>query len=180
VLQDIKVKNNGNIDIILGGDWNTTWDRRDVANNIDIYCMSNVPNHKNSELLENMCETFSLIDPFRALYPFKKDYTYIPFGNVRLNRSRLDFFVVSHNLIPEVTDCIIGSLVSGKMFDHKQVILSINETQTSTANVVHVSNSFLDEKLMLIDIEIAARRVAIFSLDLDSQELLIVLVAMTN
>jgi hypothetical protein len=33
------------------------------------------------------------IDPFRALYPNKRDYTYSPFGDTRLNRSRLDFFV---------------------------------------------------------------------------------------
>jgi exonuclease III len=170
VLQDIRMQNNGNPEVILGGDWNTTWDRREVANNIDIHCMSKVPNQKNSELLENMCESFSLIDPFRALYPFKKDFTYIPFGNIRLNRSRLDFFVISHNIIPEISDCTISSSVSGKMFDHKQVVLSINEKQASVTNAVHVSNSFLDEKLMCIAIEIAARRVAIYSLDLDSVE----------
>jgi hypothetical protein len=118
-----------------------------------------------------MCESFSLIDPFQALYPLRKEYTYIPFGNVRLNRSLLDFFVVSHNLIPEISDCIISNSVSGKMFDHKQVVLSINDMQARVTNGVHVSNSFLDEKLMLIAIEVAARRVAIFSLDLESRNI---------
>jgi exonuclease III len=170
VLQDIRRQSNGNPEVILGGDWNTTWDRREVANNIDIHCMSKVPNQKNSEFLEHMCESFSLIDPFRALYPFKRDYTYIPFGNIRLNRSRLDFFVVCQSFIPEISDCTISSSVSGKMFDHKQVTLSLNEKKASFTNAMHVSNSFLDENLMSIAIEIAARRVALYSLHLDSLE----------
>jgi exonuclease III len=82
----------GITNIVLGGDWNTTWDRRPVIDNIDTFCMAGLPNSKNSELLENMCTEFGLIDPYRALYPDRREYTYIPFRNVRLNRSRLDFF----------------------------------------------------------------------------------------
>jgi hypothetical protein len=63
--------NHPNISIVLGGDWNTTWDRRPLPSNIDVFSMAAIPNPKNSELLENMCTVYNLIDPFRALYPLK-------------------------------------------------------------------------------------------------------------
>jgi hypothetical protein len=34
----------GTVNLILGGDWNTTWDRRPVCDNIDTFHMSGVPN----------------------------------------------------------------------------------------------------------------------------------------
>ncbi len=113
--------NHPNIRIVLGGDWNTTWDRRPLTSNIDVSSMAAVPNPKNSELLEYMCNEYDLIDPFRALYPLKRDYTYVPFGNVRLNRSRLiDFFVISRNNVNEVSDCIIDCTVSCKLLTIKK------------------------------------------------------------
>ncbi len=48
----LAVNNNyPNISIILGGDWNTTWDRRPLTSNIDVFSMAALPNPKNSELL---------------------------------------------------------------------------------------------------------------------------------
>ncbi len=35
-----------NINIVLGGDWNTTWDRRPLTSNIDVFSMAAVPNPK--------------------------------------------------------------------------------------------------------------------------------------
>ncbi len=122
VVSDLLVNNVTNI--VLGGDWNTTWDRRPVVSNIDTFQMSGLPNPKNSELLSNICAKHKLIDPFRALYPIRKEFTYSPFGHVRLNRSRLDFFVVSETLIPNIGDCVIASSTKCKLFDHKQVSLS--------------------------------------------------------
>jgi exonuclease III len=89
-LQDLS--SNGVHNIVLGGDWNTTFDRRPIVDNIDTFHMAGLPNPKNSELLEQLCRSFSLYDPYRVLFPTRKDYTYSPFGTVRLNRSRLDFF----------------------------------------------------------------------------------------
>jgi hypothetical protein len=157
-----------NISIVLGGDWNTTWDRLPLTSNIDVFSMAAVPNPKNSELLENMCMEYDLTDPFRALYPLKRDYTYVPFGNVRLNRSRLDFFVVSRNLINEITDCIIDSTVSCKLFDHKKVTLLLNKKCNMLPPKDGISNAFLKDKQLGASVEIAARRVALFSLNMDT------------
>ncbi len=160
--------NQPNISIVLGGDWNTTWDRRPLTSNIDVFSMAAVPNPKNSELLENMCNEYDLIDPFRALYPLKRDYTYVPFGNVRLNRSRLDFFVVSRNLVNEISDCIIDSTVSCKLFDHKKVTLLLNKKRSMLPSKDGISNAFLKDKQLGTSVEIAARRVALFSLNMDT------------
>jgi exonuclease III len=119
------LRTSGVANIVVGGDWNTTWDRRPVTDNIDTFCMAGLPNTKNSELLENMCIEFGLIDPYRALYPDRREYTYIPFGNARLNRSRLDFFIITNDMLEMVHDCVINSSLKCKLFDHKCVTLNI-------------------------------------------------------
>lgn len=74
--------------VIRGGDWNTVLDPNIVSSNIDIEGLHNIPNSTNHGLLTDLCENFSLIDPFRALYPTKRDFSYVPFGNNRRNKSR--------------------------------------------------------------------------------------------
>ena len=61
-----------NHEIVLGGDWNTVWDRTAVEHNIDVFSMSALPNAKNGEYLEGLCMDFNLSDPFRTLYPGRK------------------------------------------------------------------------------------------------------------
>jgi hypothetical protein len=77
---------------IIGGDWNTVLDSQPSPQNIDILNMVSIPNPINSNLLREMCANHNMYDPYRVLYPNKKDYTYTPFGDTRKNRSRLDFF----------------------------------------------------------------------------------------
>ena len=76
------------------------WDRGTVDSNVDIFRMQNIPNKCNRDLLRDMATRFSLCDPTRVLYPEDKIFTYAPFGNLRTNRSRLDFFVISGGLLP--------------------------------------------------------------------------------
>jgi exonuclease III len=96
---------------VIGGDWNTVLDPQPVQYNIDILNMAAIPNAVNSGLLRDMCTHHNLSDPFRVLYPNKKDYTYSPFGDIQRNRSRLDFFLISNNLIPSVDHCRISPSV---------------------------------------------------------------------
>ncbi len=77
---------------VIGGDWNTVLDPLPIPQNIDVINMVGIPNQVNGTLLREMCATNNLSDPYRTLYPNKKDYTYTPFGDLRKNRSRLDFF----------------------------------------------------------------------------------------
>jgi exonuclease III len=163
VLTDVNAA--GIVNIIIGGDWNTTWDRRPVNSNIDTFCMSGLPNAKNSELLERLCMRFSLTDPFRALYPDKRDFTYAPFGDVRLNRSRLDFFIVSNNILDQVNDCVISNAPRCKLFDHKSVRLELFRPPILKAQKNIISNAFLKDKSMRFAVELAARKAHVLSID---------------
>jgi exonuclease III len=115
---------------ILGGDWNTVGDNRPPQYNIDIINMVSVPNAVNSNLLEELCTDLALSDPYPTLYPTRIDFTYSPFGHVRNNRSRIDFFVVTNNLIPMLDECAISNTVTTSLFDHKCISLYIkNKSQ---------------------------------------------------
>jgi exonuclease III len=156
---------NGVTNIVLGGDWNTTVDRSPIVSNIDTFYMAGLPNPKNSELLQTLCNDFELIDPFRVLYPNKRDYTYTPFGTARVNRSRIDFFIMSSSLVGLVKECAIKDAVSCKLFDHKQVSLFLGPCSQKGKGKIRLSNSFLDEKLLSFSVEIATRRAHLYSLD---------------
>ena len=151
--------------IVIGGDWNTVWDRNPVNTNIDTFQMSNIPNQKNSELLENMASEIGLFDPYRVLYPSKRNFTYSPFGHVRLNRSRLDFFVISSNLLNDITDCICNSTVSIKLFDHKSVSLVIGNTKPYTKPPPKLKNSNIGHPLVKHNVKLAALMCHTVSLD---------------
>ncbi|MFN9899761.1 MAG: endonuclease/exonuclease/phosphatase family protein, partial [bacterium] len=72
--------------IILAGDWNATWDPSPVANNLDVINMQNIPSKQRSEKLVRMARTLSVTDPFRFLYPHRKEFTFVP--NIAANRNR--------------------------------------------------------------------------------------------
>jgi exonuclease III len=79
----------------------------------------------NSNLLEELCTDLTLSDPYRTLYPTRIDFTYSPFGQTRNNRSRIDFFMVTNNLIPMLDECTISNTVTTSLFDHKCISLYI-------------------------------------------------------
>jgi hypothetical protein len=41
-----KIKDIGNGTVILGGDWNATWDPSPINNNIDVINMQNIPSRR--------------------------------------------------------------------------------------------------------------------------------------
>ena len=79
----------------MHGDWNTVWDRGAVDNNVDIFRIKNIPNKCNRDLLRDLAAKNSLFDPTRVLHLDAQLFTYATFGNLRSNKSRLDFFVIS-------------------------------------------------------------------------------------
>jgi exonuclease III len=78
--------------IIIGGDWNTVVDGRAVKENPDLCNMLTFPNHSQNVKLTNLMEKWKLFDAFRVKNPYSLEYSYAPFGTLRNNRSRLDFF----------------------------------------------------------------------------------------
>jgi hypothetical protein len=114
--------------------------------------MRRLPNVTHSNLLTELCENFSLTDPYRSLYPDRREYTYIPRNDARTNKSRLDFFLVTNLLSDVTTDCIISEGLQNKLFDHKAVCLMLNASVTtetkSERRMPAISNKDLDDDLL--------------------------------
>ena len=65
---------------------------------------------------------------------------------VRLNRSRLDFFICSTPLLTSVTDCYLSPELATKLFDHKTVFLDLNTKNTKTQkSTPRLRNTFLKD-----------------------------------
>jgi exonuclease III len=141
---------------VIGGDWNTVLDPLPVQHNIDVINMAAVPNLANSTLLREMCEAKELCDPYRVLYPTKRDYWYTPFGDTRKNRSRLDFFLISNSLIPALELCSISPSVLCAQFDHKNISLAINCKPNLTAKKKKLTNCFLNSRYLGLSVTTAA------------------------
>jgi exonuclease III len=120
------IRSLGDFPIILGGDWNLLYSNLPVEINPDCINMANVPNHRHTELLSELCNNLDLLDPFRALYPDKKMFTFSPRFVGARNKSRLDFFLISSSIFGSVTDCAIADSLQSSLFDHKAVTLSFS------------------------------------------------------
>ncbi len=111
--------------VIIAGDWNCTYSCDRTELNIDIFRMANPPSLTRSGWLNDICTRHHLSDPFRALGPDYKDYTYTP-GRGRNNRSRLDFSTIGDELIGKVKECKIVPHSGCNLLDHKAVTLTLN------------------------------------------------------
>jgi exonuclease III len=111
----------GDFPVVIGADWNATLSCLPVDDNPDVLNMRELPNLAHSRKIAELCVKFNLADPFRLLYPNRLDYSFAPWGNVRNNRSRLDFFLISQTIVESVAECNIKPAVQSKLFDHKAI-----------------------------------------------------------
>jgi exonuclease III len=95
--------------------------------NLDVHAMQNIPSVFRTNKIRSLCANFNLVDPFRSLYPNKKDFTYVPSVVDNLNRSRIDFFMITVTLIPYVKNCSISAGLLTTHFDHKCIYLNFNK-----------------------------------------------------
>jgi exonuclease III len=126
-----KIKNTvrawSGIPCILGGDWNATGCSEDVQFNPDVMFMRSIPSRYRSEQVASLCEELDMADPFRALNPDAREFTYYPSGTIRKNRSRIDFFLVTTDLFGVIEKCSIAKGFCRKNFDHKPIFLSMRK-----------------------------------------------------
>jgi exonuclease III len=156
------IRSFGTENIIIAGDWNCTISTDEIETNIDCVNMARPPNRMHSLLLGDMCERLNLIDPFRALYPEKIDYTYIPRAAGARNRSRIDYFLINQNLVSRDMDCIIEKNLQNKLFDHRAVILKFVPQIRVGPNRQVVDSRFLkDDVIELIIFSACAEAYAI-------------------
>jgi len=82
---------------------------------------------RHSILLKNLCQELNLADPYRVKFPHRKEFTFVPKDTTKLNRSRIDFFIVSKNLIGKINKCCILPNMQNKMFDHRAVTICFKD-----------------------------------------------------
>jgi hypothetical protein len=125
------IRANSEVPVIIGGDWNTTYSPSDPRNNPDVLYMKSIPSKQRSGWLIDLCTEFELSDPFRAFHPTRRDFTFIP-KDGKKNRSRLDFFVISNNILPFTQRCDIAPTVPISLFDHKPIFLDFTKNKVSS------------------------------------------------
>jgi hypothetical protein len=107
--------------------------------------MANLPNYRHSVYLNEMCEALNLIEPLRFSHPDAKKYSYKPYGTLRKNRSRIDFFLMSNVLYEEGIVCEILDHALGTCFDHRPVFVTFPGPATIKRGTkkLQISNSIL-------------------------------------
>jgi exonuclease III len=111
--------------VVVAGDWNCTWDPRPANINLDVINMNAIPSAQRSNCLINLANALELTDPFRVLYPVKREFSYIPNARMNINRSRIDFFLINKDLANDLIDCKIAPALSSTAFDHKKITLNL-------------------------------------------------------
>ncbi len=137
----------GNIPKLIGGDWNATLSCENVNENIDVLFMRDIPSRYRSERVADLCENLDMSDPFRTLHPDSREFTYLPSGVLRNNRSRIDYFLVSQEFYSCIKSCSIAQGFCRKSFDHKPIFLTTKKKQGKGRACVHdctLNNPHLD------------------------------------
>jgi hypothetical protein len=125
----LDIRNLNQKSIILGGDWNATLDSNPVPVNIDVINMVSIPSKRRSQKIAAIASSLNLVDPYRFFNPEKRDFTFIPNILNNRNRSRLDFFLISDNLIKDCKNSTIPHALSSKLLDHKQISMCFKSSK---------------------------------------------------
>ena len=142
--------------IVLGGDWNCTWDSRGIEDNIDCLNMVSIPSRQRSEKVKNISELFGLTDPYRSSNPNKREFSYVPSVAEYTNRSRIDFFLVTKNLLQFMNFCSIDNTLSSGVFDHKKIYLSFESKKKIPKNK-QLQHKYLENTTLIQGVTVAAK-----------------------
>ena len=105
---------------ILGGDWNCTLNPAiDTLN----YNNINARPRTRAKILDSMSD-LDLVDVFRELYPYKREYTWRRFNTNK--QGRLDYFLISKDLIGDVKGT---QKCPGYRSDHSLFILKLKKME---------------------------------------------------
>ena len=109
--------------------------------------MVDIPNHRHSILINDLCRTFNLIDPYRLLWPNRKDFSYVTRNHHRKNRSQIDFFLISNTMENLIQKCNIDPCAPNSSFDHKAVTLSFKKQPRKGTRCPQISHSTLTDPI---------------------------------
>ena len=109
------ITNIGNDLYIICGDFNLT-----LNPNLDCFNYKHINNPKARNFITNMIKENNLFDTFRELHPSLRRYTWR--RKTPLKQSRLDFFLVTENIVNSIKKCKIET---GYKSDHSMVTLTL-------------------------------------------------------
>ena len=113
----VVIQSMGNTDIIIGGDFNqvrhNTLDRSGNAGR-----SRNI--QKSQIAIDTVSEELGLVDVWRLMHPQEREYTF--FSNPHASYSRIDYFLISKQLVPIVEQTSIGNIV---ITDHGPVDMTL-------------------------------------------------------
>jgi hypothetical protein len=97
--------------------------------------------------LADLCERLQITDPYRVITPNKKEFTFVPRTADAVNRSRIDFFLISTNLILNGIDCTIAPNLQNKLFDHWACFLTLKKPICERRPNKPVDNKILEHDI---------------------------------
>lgn len=112
-----EIRNGQDYLIIIGGDFNQVFDMV-----LDRSHPSNSKQRKSVDILVNICRDMGLVEIWRLLNPNGRDYTF--YSAHHQVYTRIDYFLISHSLIPYTVACSIGSIL---ILDHADILITIQQ-----------------------------------------------------
>jgi exonuclease III len=165
ILDEMTEGNDSETEILISGDWNSTWDASDPDQNIDIFNMRNIPSRDRSERVKLIADKFNLSETYRYMYPNRRDYTYIPNAIANTNRSRIDFFLASRNLLSNTKDTGIFTGKLSSLFDHRCIFLRLGKDKI-TPDRNKISNGILTDQSVKLIVELSVKEAYFNNADL--------------
>ena len=140
-----KVEQVSNDTIIMGGDWNVVLDMKlDVRN-----YLSTARRPRSRKMIIDLMSKNDMVDIFRYLHPTKRKYTWRKFNTIK--QGRLDYFLITSDLISEVTGAEIGASYRS---DHSLVHLTLRkEAFKRDKQFWKFNNSLLKDKMFVDEIK---------------------------
>jgi exonuclease III len=151
-----KIKEYNSNYVVVGSDWNCTYDTNNSRSNIDILNTVNPPGLCRSQWLKHICTTNKLLYPFRHFFPDAREFTYILFAADANNTSRLDFFLISEDLLEQCVNCRIPHSVCSLLFDHKAVFLCFRRDNPYKKQIINdtiLKDADFDEIVLITAVE---------------------------
>ena len=105
-----------NTSILLCGDWNVV---QDIS--LDTHNIVQNRNSNSRKKIEEIMESFELLDPWRTCYPEVKKFTWRQ--RSPLKQSRLDYFLVSEDLF---TLMLNTKIIPGYKTDHSAIVFTFS------------------------------------------------------
>ena len=109
------ISNMSNTNLILGGDFNC------VLDSVLDRQHSQINASKSSITLNNLIQSYNLVDIWRLLNPTARDFSF--FSAVHKSYSRIDYFILDSKLLSQVTECKYHNIL---ISDHAPVSLKLN------------------------------------------------------